>query len=297
MKSLITTLSYILRHPLNAGSKPAALKRYVKWQIGSRLLPGAAVVPFVNNTVLIISPGMTGATQNIYTGLHEFEDCGFLLHLLHRSDLFVDIGANVGVYTVLAAGAVGATAVAIEPVLDTFTKLLTNLRANDLDGRAQPHNLGLGRSASTLRFTTDQDTMNHVITDENWTGPSLQIPVQKLDTVLNGRAPALIKIDVEGWESEVLAGAEATLRQPSLLALIVEMNGEDAALNPNEQAVHDCLLRNGFVPHAYNPFTRLLTPLPSKHVGASNTIYIRNAAELRSRLDQAPPFRVNGRSI
>jgi FkbM family methyltransferase len=240
---------------------------------------------------------MTGATQNIYTGLHEFEDCGFLLHFLRSGDLFVDIGANVGVYTVLAAGAIGATAVAIEPVPDTFAKLLTNLRVNGIDGETQPRNIGLGRSASTLRFTTDQDTMNHVITDDNWTGPSLQVPVQTLDVVLDGQAPALIKIDVEGWESEVLAGAEATLRQPSLLALIVEMNGQDAALNPNEQAVHDCLLRNGFAPHAYNPFTRSLTPLPSKHVGASNTIYARNAAELRSRLDQAAPFQVNGRSI
>ncbi len=73
--------------------------RYLKWQIGSRLLPGAVHVPFVNDTVLVVTPGMTGATLNIYTGLHEFEDCGFLLHLLRCSDLFVDIGANVGVYT------------------------------------------------------------------------------------------------------------------------------------------------------------------------------------------------------
>jgi FkbM family methyltransferase len=269
----------------------------VKWQIGSRLLPGAALVPFVNDTVLVVSPGMTGATQNIYTGLHEFEDCGFLLHLLRSNDLFVDIGANVGVYTVLAAGAIGATAVAVEPVPDTFAKLLTNLCANALDGKVKPHNIGLGRSTSTLRFTSDQDTTNHVITDENWTGPSVDVPVQTLDAVLNGQAPALIKIDVEGWESEVLAGAEVTLGQPSLLGLIVEMNGSDVQLNPNEKAVHDCLLGNGFAPHAYDPFRRTLTALPSKHVGASNTIYCRNADLLKRRLDEAPPFHVNGRSI
>jgi FkbM family methyltransferase len=297
MKSLISTLRYILRHPLNAGNKSAALKRYLRWQIGSRLLPGAAVMPFVNDTVLVVSPGMTGATQNIYTGLHEFEDCGFLLHLLRSGDLFVDIGANVGVYTVLAAGGIGAIAVAVEPVPDTFAKLITNLRANGLDGKAQPHNIGLGRLASTLRFTTDMDTTNHVIIDESWTGPSLNVPVQTLDAVLNGRAPALIKIDVEGWESEVLAGAEATLTQTSLSALIVEMNSNDTELNPNERAVHDRLLAHGFAPHAYNPFTRSLTPLPSKNLNASNTIYCRNAEKLQERLAEAPPFRVNGRSI
>jgi FkbM family methyltransferase len=295
--SVFSTLQYILQHPLNRTARRAALKRWFKWQVGSRLVPGDVLVPFVNNTVLVVSPGMTGATQNIYTGLHEFEDCGFLLHLLRESDLFVDIGANVGVYTVLAAGAIGAQAVAIEPVPSTFTRLICNLRANGIGGNTQPHNIGLGRSTSTLRFTINQDTTNHVITEDNWTGPSLDVPVQTLDAVLAGQIPALIKIDVEGWESEVLAGAETTLRDPELLALIVEMNGADTTLNPNEQAVHDCLCRNGFGPHAYDPFTRSLKPLPSKHAGASNTIYCRAASQLQSRLAEAPPFLVNGRSI
>jgi FkbM family methyltransferase len=297
MKSLILTLLYILRHPLNAASKRAAMMRYIKWQIGSRLVPGAVLVPFVNDTMLVVSPGMTGATQNIYTGLHEFEDCGFLLHLLRAGDLFVDVGANVGVYTVLAAGAIGARAVAIEPVPETFAKLRLNLLVNRIDSKTQSYNIGLGRAESMLRFTTGQDTTNHVVTDEDWTGPSVQVPVKALDAVLDGQTPTLIKIDVEGWESEVLAGAQTTLSQPSLLALIVEMNGGNATLNPNEQAVHDCMLRNGFAPHAYDPFTRSLTPLPSKHLGASNTIYSRPVAQLRRRLDEAPPFRVNGRSI
>jgi FkbM family methyltransferase len=297
MKSFISTLRYILRHPLNTGNPGAALARYVKWQIGSRLVSGPVLVPFVNNTVLIVAPGMTGATQNIYTGLHDFKDCGFLLHLLREDDLFVDIGANVGVYTVLAAGAIGARAVTIEPVPETFKKLCSNVRINQLDGRTQAYNIGLGRSAATLRFTVDKDTTNHVITDDNWTGPSVSVPVRTLDAVLDGQTPILIKIDVEGWESEVLAGAEATLSQPSLLALIVEMNGSDAAFNPNEQLVHAELLRNGFEPHAYDPFTRSLTALPSKHLGAPNTIYARQVLQLQSRLDNALPFQLKDRAV
>lgn len=297
MKSFISTLRYILRHPLNTGASWAALKRYVKWQIGSRLVSGPVLVPFVNDSLLIVSPGMTGATQNIYTGLHDFNDCGFLLHLLRDGDLFVDIGANVGVYSVLAAKAVGARAVAIEPVPETFEKLCSNLRINRLDGRTYAYNIGLGKSDDTLRFTVDKDTTNHVITDTAWTGPSILVPVRTLDEVLDGQSPALIKIDVEGWESEVLEGAEATLRQPSLLALIVEMNGSDTAFNPNEQSVHANLLRNGFAPHAYDPFTRSLTALPSKHLGAPNTIYARSAMQLQSRLDSAAPFEVNGRTV
>jgi hypothetical protein len=148
-----------------------------------------------------------------------------------------------------------------------------------------------------LRFTLDQDAANHVVTDENWKGPSVEVQVQTLDAVLDGQVPALIKIDVEGWESEVLAGAEATLSAPSLVALIVEMNGEDAAFNPNEKAVHECLLRKGFAPYTYHPLTRSLTPLPSKHLRASNTIYLRYSDQLNDRLANATAFRVNGRLI
>ncbi len=56
--------------------------RYVRWQVGSRLVPGAVLVPFVNQTSLLISPGMTGATHAVYTGLSDFADCSLLLHLL-----------------------------------------------------------------------------------------------------------------------------------------------------------------------------------------------------------------------
>lgn len=297
MKSLLFTLRSILRHPLNTSNRWNALVRYTRWQVGSRLVPGAVLVPFVNNTLLIVSPGMTGATQNIYTGLSDFADCALLLHLLREDHLFVDIGANVGVYTVLAAGAIGAQAVSIEPIPQTFVRLCANLRANNIVDKVTPHNLGLGRQEATLRFTAEKDTTNHVIDNDSWTGPSIEVPVSTLDAVMKDQTPTLIKIDVEGWESEVLAGAASTLRSSSLLGLIVEMNSSDAAFNPNELATHECLLANDFKPHAYDPFTRSLTLLPSKNLNSCNTIYLRNLDQVSALLASAPAFQVNGRSF
>ncbi len=59
---------------------------------------------------------MTGATGNIYAGLHEFDDMAFFLHLLRPEDMFADVGSNIGSYTILASGVVGAKSVAFEPV-------------------------------------------------------------------------------------------------------------------------------------------------------------------------------------
>ncbi|MDR3735844.1 MAG: FkbM family methyltransferase [Acidobacteriaceae bacterium] len=296
--SYLATLQAILNHPLNANNKQEALMRYLRWQIGCRMLPGTAtVVPFINQTCLAVSPGMTGATMHIYTGLSDFPDCGFLMHLLRPGDLFADVGANVGVYSILAAGVAGARAVSMEPIPSTYQKMLVNVAINQLQSLVTTHNIGLGKATEKLRFTSDRDTANRIITDAEYQGPTIDVPVRRLDDVLAGEAPILIKLDVEGWESVVLTGAEAVLQNPSLLGWIVEMNGDSAEFDANERATHDCMLRHGFAPYAYDPFTRKLKALPSKHVGYTNTIYLRNMDEVQRRIAAGPAFRVREQTI
>ncbi len=58
------------------------LRRFAAWQIGARLVPGPVVCPFANGSWLLARPGMTGATGNVYVGLHEFADMAFVLHVL-----------------------------------------------------------------------------------------------------------------------------------------------------------------------------------------------------------------------
>lgn len=102
---MLNTLKFIWSHPLNAYGRWAALGRFARWQAASRLLAGPIALPFVEETRLFASKGMTGATGNWYCGLHEYAEMAFVLHFLRDSDLFVDVGANVGSYTVLVGGA------------------------------------------------------------------------------------------------------------------------------------------------------------------------------------------------
>src|ERR1700739_1067728 len=108
------TLRFIFSYPLNRGRPLSALGRLVVWQLTSRL---HAEIEFdwIEGAKLLVSRGMTGATGNIYCGLHEFAEMGFLLHLLRPNDLFLDVGANVGSYTILASRVCGARVIAFEP--------------------------------------------------------------------------------------------------------------------------------------------------------------------------------------
>jgi hypothetical protein len=73
----------------------AAYVRWMRWQIGSRVLGEPVLMPYVESSCLVVERSMTGATGNIYCGLHEFEDMAFVLHCLRVGDTFV--GPTLGV--------------------------------------------------------------------------------------------------------------------------------------------------------------------------------------------------------
>jgi len=111
-------------------------------------------IPFVANSRLLVARGMTGATGNIYCGLHEFEEMGFVLHALCPEDLFVDAGANVGSYTVIAAKVCGARVLAFEPIASTMNALNDNIRLNDISDLVETRQLALGEKVGTLTFSS-----------------------------------------------------------------------------------------------------------------------------------------------
>lgn len=220
--SLGQTIRFIWDHPLTRQDRLRALTRYVRWQVGSRVAPGPVVVPFVGDTVLVVEPGMSGATGNVYVGLHEVDEMGFVLHWLRAGDRFADVGANVGGYSVLAAGAAGAEVVAFEPVPATHQRLLRNIAINRLGDRVDARLNGVGAAAERLTFTADGDAANHALAPgEVAAGPTCEVEVVTLDQVLGDAPPALVKIDVEGLEERVLAGAAGILADPRLQAVVI----------------------------------------------------------------------------
>jgi len=244
-----------------------------------------------------MSAGLHGATENLYLGLSEFSDMAFTMHMLRPGDLFVDVGANVGAYTVLAAGVAGATCVAFEPVPATFAQLKRNVAVNALCDSVEARNFGVGERAERLRFSTSRDCCNHIVlSDEN--GPSTEVLVVALDTQLATRKPTLLKIDVEGFEAPVLRGAHDTLRNDSLLGIILETNGSGEAYGYSDEEVDRLVVGAGFTRCQYDPFNRSLRSISRAEASAKrNTIYVRRKDAVVARLASAPYVRVNGKRI
>lgn len=279
--SLINTLRYILNHPFNSDNKLESFLRFVKWQINCRLNPYPIIYNFTQNSKLIIWKGLRGATGNLYCGLMEYSDMGFLLHFLRPNDLFIDIGANIGSYTVLASAEVKANSISIEPIPNTFANLINNISINKIEDRVNALNIGIGGKSEVLNFSESYDCTNHVVGKDQV--DSIEVNVNTLDSILAQKHnPVLIKIDVEGFETEVLNGAESTLEKGSLKAIIIELNGSGMRYNYDERLIHYKLIQHGFSPFDYNPKTKQLRKL--KMYGKHNTIYLRDLDFVEKRI-------------
>jgi len=291
---MLATLRFLVTHPLGGS---AAVGRFLSWQVASRLLPGPFLLPFVGDTSLLVDSGMTGATGNWYCGLHEFEDMAFVLHALRAEDLFVDVGANIGSYTILAAST-GSSVVSFEPVPSTFQHLERNIHVNRLSHLIDARNEGVAANPGCLPFTVGQDTVNHVLRPGE-TGDSIDVPVVTLDDALRGQQPQVIKIDVEGMETEVLAGAKQLMSGDAPLALVVEVNGSASAYGQSEGAFLEHLKKIGFKLCRYRPFERrisVLTPSEPLSLG-SNVLLIRHEDEFQRRVESSPIRKIGSRSL
>jgi FkbM family methyltransferase len=297
MGKIKRTLGFIFTHPLSKRHVFRSLFRFLLWQLQSSLSPSRLFIKsFIKPVKIYARKGLTGATGNIYAGLHEFGDMAFLLHFLRPEDVFFDVGANIGSFTLLASGVCKARSIAFEPVRSTFDILNKNISLNHLQDKVSTINSAAGSTSGTTTFTADEDTTNHVVTGgEPNTSGTLIVSVVTIDSMTDDKAPALIKIDVEGYETEVLKGMESTLNFPSLKAIIIELNGSGARYGYDEEKIHQLLLSKKFRPATYDPFSRSLQALTS--FGDHNTLYCRDEDFIKKRLQQAAGIPVMGEVI
>jgi len=257
------------------------------------------VTQFANSAQLLAVPGMAGATGNVYVGLHEFVDMSFVLHFLRPNDLFVDVGANIGSYTILAGAAVGANCISFEPSSEAWEWLCKNIKLNHVGSLVEARQQAVGSAVGMLCLTTDEGPTNHIVSAnsnrESSNSHLCKVQATTLDQVLESRLPIMLKIDVEGFETEVVYGARRTLEKPNLRCVLMELAGYGKRYGFDENVLRQRMIGFGFHPYRYEPFARNLTPESTEtdHKKPSdNTLFIRDIEYVRQRIETAAIFRV-----
>lgn len=294
MKGFLKALKYVMNHPMNQGQKIRSIRRLLWFQISCRMVPSQCL-PVFSKSKAIVQREMSGITGNIYCGLDEFEDMTFLLHFLRKDDLFIDIGANVGSYTILTGSEVGCYVLSIEPISRTFIHLKNNVSINNLEDKVRLYNVGIGAKKDVKYFTSNLDTVNHVV-DADDSDDLVRIEIEALDNLVKLSTPTVIKIDVEGYELEVLRGMNETLRQGFLKAIIIEVNGNSLRYGFTDNDIINHLREFGFNRMFYDPFKRQMNP-SALNYSSGNVIFCRDVEFIEERVKSAKPFCIRNVSL
>lgn len=153
------------------------------------------------------------------------------------SDVFIDVGANVGMYTILAAAAHGCRVFSFEPESQNFALLNRNIFSNNLAGLVKAFALGLSDvdGLSTLHVTKLSwggschslgASVDHTLAKRT-SGFAQGCVAARLDSLIQQGSitqPTRLKIDVDGFEHKVIAGAMVALNDTRLKSVLIEIN-------------------------------------------------------------------------
>lgn len=263
----------IKKHPISGASPLSGISRYLYFNILQSIFPKPRVYNWINKLKFYAEKGDAGIVGNIYYKLMDYEESMFLIDHLKEEDLFIDVGANLGHYSLLASGICKAKVIAIEPIERTFNKLSKNVELNNLSDKVSIIKCGVGDKEETLSFTTNRSVMNRVANkgEKN----TVEVEVKTLNNLLKGLHPTFIKIDVEGFELKVIKGANEIFDNPSLKYLLVEFNGSGNNYNLNDEDVYNLILSYNFTPINYNPKLKRIEFRESYNQNKFNTLFIK----------------------
>ena len=217
--------------------------------------------------------------QNIFfLGCYEDAELKVLSNHLKPDSVFIDIGANFGLYSLIASQYISekGTIFSFEPFPENYKSLCTNLSLNNLQ-RITAENTAVGSETGTLKLYYNSQEKNLGMVSSNQTQNSDFMTVNKtcLDDYLKSKSLekiTFIKIDVEGFEYEVLQGMKQTLQQynPIILIEVLDSKSENEVSNKP----HELLCEMGYKRFFIDDNGNLLSY--SQNQERKNYLYKRN---------------------
>lgn len=247
MKNILSVLGYIWSHPANRGRRLVAIARAVAWQLRKRVLTRPWDIPVFGGLTLRCYPDSPSASLVIYCDeSHDYHEMHFMRRYLRPGDSVLDVGANIGVYSLLAASLVGSVGrvLSFEPGPEAHRRLTENLLINQLDN-VTVHACALGDRIGVVDFLNQCDTTNRIQTAVDKGKSVVSVPVARLEDIVK-TVCTLGKMDIEGAEPIALLGAKRLLKDANPPVWLLELNGSLQAFGYTESTFSDWLSDHGY---------------------------------------------------
>jgi FkbM family methyltransferase len=168
--------------------------------------------------------------RNVYLGTYEQHDSALVRRYLRPGMTFVDVGANIGFYSLMAAEVAGPSGrvIAFEPNPDVHQHLQETIRNNGIQNIILEQ-AAVGDAAGWTDLFVPKESGNNTATMiANEGGRPVRVPVVTLDEYLDRHQVArvdFLKIDAEGFEPKVIQGARSAIQAKRIGAMFCEFNG------------------------------------------------------------------------
>jgi len=203
---------FIWSNPSNRDKRTKKIIAAIFWQLRKRIFGSARLIILPNSIIFKAYPDCVVSSSLIYADWPEFYELMFLRKNLNKNDAIIDVGANVGHFSLLLVDIVGENnVIAFEPTPISYKRLTENWRLNgfNTNGLFQKA-IGSYDGSVYIENTTSPVTTNTIEYD-SYKDQMIKVQLKKLDNIrglFNSKRVGLLKIDVEGKESDVIRGAQ-----------------------------------------------------------------------------------------
>ncbi|GAB3195578.1 FkbM family methyltransferase [Pontibacter aydingkolensis] len=223
---MYSSLRILLSSPYNKKHPIFAIKRFITWKFIRAARLKDIKVNFWGDRVFLINYDSFQSMWLMYNYIVDWEEFNLIKAYVRPHDQIVDIGTNMGFYSIwmskfLTSGNVHS----FEPDHMNYNRLIKNIELNSLNDVIIANNTALSNLSGLMNFTIGLDGENHIAQSEE--SESILVETLTLDSYAdknNLSNFSYVKIDVEGFEKDVLEGARNLLAHQRIDIIQLEIN-------------------------------------------------------------------------
>jgi len=227
--SKLAALTTIFSHPLNRKKPLSTALKILFWKMNQLFFKFAILIQIVPGLFCICYPQSAYGTLVAQTLLPEFEEMTFLQEILQADDTFFDVGANMGSWSLVAAGKIKFGHIyAFEPGSIALQNLYQNIRLNQLENKITVIEKVVSNKSGYESFVLETiPDINHIAYGNLSGKKVIKYQSTTLDSFIENERISkidVLKVDVEGAEHKVLEGLLKNIASHKIGILIVELN-------------------------------------------------------------------------
>lgn len=276
----VSLLKSILKHPANRQSRLKAVLFATYWQVYKRLTGQALDIAYHGYRLRCYPHSHSASRVIYYSQLPDYWEMSFICDYLREGDNFIDCGANIGSYSLLARSKIGSQGHvdAFEPNQSTADLLRENVKLNQLNN-ITVHQCGVAESAAQINLVlTGDDCTSYIDANKKQnqqTVDSNHIQVVRLDEYLDDKIYAMAKFDIEGYEPFAIRGAKKWLENANPPVMLVELAGYSKRHGISTSDFVDELKKQGYFTAIYCPESKAIIRTDEHwKTGADNVLAI-----------------------